>query len=209
MARAPGIIRDSIVSYLSDLNGDASIAEINEAVNRKLGSVSTSSVRSYLGLNVPQLFERTTRGRYRLKVRGGPSVFQVNLSPTVHHGKATLYHADCFDWLAKATPNSIHAVVTDPPYGIVEYSEKELTKLRAGSGGVWRIPPSFDGHRRSPLPRFTVLGDQDRRELHAFFRRLGTLIGRVVVPGANIVIASNPLLSHIVADSMADRKSVV
>lgn len=93
-------------------------------------------------------------------------------------------------------------MVTDPPYGLVEYTAKETAKLRAGKGGVWRIPPSFDGHQRSPLPRFTVLTDTDRQALHAFFKRFGTLVARVAVPGANIVIASNPLLAHIVSEAM-------
>ena len=72
-------------------------------------------------------------------------------------GKATLIHADCFDWLPQQHDNSIHAVVTDPPYGLHEYSPEQQAKLRKGRGGVWRIPPSFDGHVRSPLPRFTTL----------------------------------------------------
>ena len=101
-------------------------------------------------------------------------------------------------------PASIHAVVTDPPYGLVEYSDQEQTKLRRGKGGVWRVPPSFDGHKRAPLPRFTVLDADDHADLHAFFRRLGGLLLRVLVPGGNVVVASNPLLSHIVASAMAD-----
>jgi len=112
--------------------------------------------------------------------------------------------ADCFDWLAQREPCSIHAVVTDPPYGLIEYSEKEQVKLRNGRGGVWRIPPSFDGHKRAPLPRFTVLDEEDRKELYLFFKRLGISLRRVTVPGANIVVASNPLLAHIVASSMAE-----
>ena len=86
-------------------------------------------------------------------------------------GKAQLVPADCFDWLEQRDACSIHAVVTDPPYGLIEYTEKEQQKLRKGRGGVWRIPPSFDGHQRAPLPRFTVLDDGDRKALHAFFKR--------------------------------------
>lgn len=81
-------------------------------------------------------------------------------------GLATLYRADCFEWLAAREPCSVHAIVTDPPYGLVDYTAKEQGKLRAGMGGVWRIPPSFDGHKRSPLPRFTVLTDADRKALY-------------------------------------------
>jgi site-specific DNA-methyltransferase (adenine-specific) len=66
------------------------------------------------------------------------------------------------------------------------------------------MPPSFDGHRRSPLPRFTVLDEEDRQRLHIFFKKLGTLLNRVLVPGGNVVVASNPLLSHIVASAMSE-----
>src|SRR5262249_1649825 len=119
-------------------------------------------------------------------------------------GKARLHHTDCFAWLAARKPSSIHSVVTDPPYGLVEYTGKEQAKLREGRGGVWRIPPSFDGHRRAPLPRFTVLDADDLKQLHAFFKRLAAGLGRVLVPGANVVVASNPLLSHIVAAAMSE-----
>ncbi len=119
-------------------------------------------------------------------------------------GKASLFRTDCFEWLAQCEPLSIHAVVTDPPYGLVEYTEKEQTKLRNGRGGVWRIPPSFDGHKRAPLPRFTVLDNDDRAQLYVFFKRLGLSLVRVTVPGANIIVASNPLLCHLVASAMSE-----
>jgi site-specific DNA-methyltransferase (adenine-specific) len=119
-------------------------------------------------------------------------------------GNSRLILADCFEWLADCKPCSIHAVITDPPYGLVEYSDQEQAKLRKGRGGVWRIPPSFDGHRRAPLPRFTVLDGEDRRELHDFFQRLSGLLIRVIMPGANVVVASNPLLAHIVASAMSE-----
>jgi DNA modification methylase len=205
MAHAPGFIRDSIVEYLAAIGGEASIAEIRAAVRRKLGSAPASSVRSYLNLNTPELFERgSKRGRYRLRINGHSHGPGPQMEPIAAIGKATLYQADCFQWLERQSPNSVHAVVTDPPYGLLEYSEKEQAKLRTGRGGVWRIPPSFDGHRRSPLPRFTILDQEDLSALQAFFQRLGLLLARVVVPGANIVIASNPLLAHVVAGAMVE-----
>lgn len=208
MTLAPGVIRDSIVDFLSGIGGDASTDEIMTAVQSKLGEVAPSSVRSYLNLNTPKTFERTSRGRYRLNhhghlhqiVKGTPS----KEAAAYVVDKASLYHADCFDWLSQQPPASVHAVVTDPPYGLVEYTAKETAKLRAGKGGVWRIPPSFDGHQRAPLPRFTVLTDEDRRDLHDFFKRLALLITRVAVPGANVVVASNPLLAHIVGGAMSE-----
>lgn len=204
MTAAPGTVRDAIVDFLSALAREASIAEIVSAVGKQCGPTPASSVRSYLNLNTPGLFERTGRGRYRLTAasRTPPRLAKADAFVTFH--KASLYHADCFDWLADREPRSIHAVVTDPPYGLVEYSGKEQTKLRSGRGGVWRIPPSFDGHKRSPLPRFTVLTPEDRIALHAFFKTFAMLLSRVCVPGANIVVASNPLLAHVVAAAMAE-----
>lgn len=204
MTQAPGLIRDSILGFLSSRSDDASVKEIYGAVAREIGVVSQSSVRSYLNLNVPEIFQRTARGRYQLKMDRQPCGDQIKLTPAVCIDRSKLYHADCFQWLEQQSSSSIHAVVTDPPYGLIEYSEKEQIKLRSGRGGIWRIPPSFDGHQRSPLPRFTVLTDEDRRGLYIFFKRLGALLYRVTVPGGNVVIASNPLLSHIVASSMSE-----
>lgn len=109
-----------------------------------------------------------------------------------------LYLADCLSWMEKRAENSIHAIVTDPPYGLREYTPEEKVKLRNGHGGVWRIPPSFDGCRRRPLPRFTVLTEADRERLSSFFFEFARRAIRVLVPGGHLFIATNPLLSHLV-----------
>lgn len=198
MVRPPGEIRDAIIDYLRFRGReDASITEIVEAVGATLGGVATSSVRSSLNLHVRSLFERTGMGRYRLH-QADVNVAHVALAPPIKLGKAQLLHADCFTWLESQAENSLHACVTDPPYGVVEYSSKEVEKLRAGKGGVWRIPPSFDGHKRSPVPRFTTLSWSDRLALEVFFERLARLLAKVLVPGGNVVVASNPLLAHLI-----------
>ncbi len=110
-------------------------------------------------------------------------------------------NVDAFEWLKSAPMNSIEAVVTDPPYGLVEYSDKELTKLKNGKGGIWRLPPSFDGSKRMPLPRFTVLTESDQKSLRDFSFRLATLLKCVLVPGGHVFIATNPLISHLVYES--------
>lgn len=107
----------------------------------------------------------------------------------------TLIKADALSWLQHLPPCSIHAVVTDPPYGLIEYASRDHRKLRAGRGGVWRIPPALDGVKRRPLPRFTVLSATQHDELSQFFTALGTALSRVLVPGAHVFVASNPLLS--------------
>ena len=106
-----------------------------------------------------------------------------------------IHHVDAFEWLASTQMNSIEAVVTDPPYGLVEYSDKELTKLKNGKGGIWRLPPAFDGNKRMPLPRFTVLTATDQKSLRDFSFRLASLLKCVLVPGGHVFIATNPLIS--------------
>jgi DNA modification methylase len=202
MSLAPGQVRDSIVGYLEAV-GCAQLDEIYRFVANELGEVPASSVRSYLNLNCPGKFARTAKGQYAL---AGPQVSPAEMPTPVTKqeiGQSTLYVADCMGWLAARQENSIHAVITDPPYGLHEYTAKEQGKLRAGRGGVWRIPPSFDGHQRSPVPRFTVLTDDDRATLQVFFKTWARLLYRVVVPGGNVAVASNPLLSHLVSNALA------
>lgn len=103
--------------------------------------------------------------------------------------------SDALRFLADLPANSIHAVVTDPPYGIVEYDEKNHEKLRKGRGGVWRIPPSFDGAKRKPLPRFTVLRKEEIANLHGFFSSVASGLLKALVPGGHVFIASHPLVS--------------
>ncbi len=209
LKHSPGTVRDAIVACLESARGDASVSEIRRSVEARIGDVPASSVRSYLRLR-PDMFERTRHGRYQLTREQDfattvtPSKSSGDFKPVLIRGKATLYRDDCFDWLERREENSIHAVITDPPYGLVEYTEVEQRKLREGKGGVWRIPPSFDGHRRSPLPRFTTLGAADLEHMREFFERFGRSISRVLVPGAHVFVASNPLVSHIVASALAD-----
>ncbi len=116
-----------------------------------------------------------------------------------------LHHIDCLKWLDTQPANSFEAIITDPPYGLKEYSSEEQAKLRNGNrGGMWRIPPSIGGNTRSPLPRFTVLTEQDLKSLYQFFHVWGTKTLRVVVPGAHMFIATNTFLSHILCAALTD-----
>lgn len=121
------------------------------------------------------------------------------MSKRFKYKTCTLVHDDCFAWLRKREPQSIHAVVSDPPYGIVEYTPEQQAKLRAGKGGVWRIPPTFDGHTRAPLPRFTTLTHAQLDGMRSFFGEWAALVERVLVPGGHVIVASNPLVTHIIA----------
>jgi DNA modification methylase len=217
--RKPGAVRDAIMETLAYRTQGATVAEIAKEVSERIGPTAASSVRSYLRLNTPKLFRKIDRGHYvvreeaqtTLAFANGARTEPIRIAPSAaialereafRFGNATLIHGDCFDWLAKAPTNSVEAVVTDPPYGLVEYSEQEQNKLREGRGGVWRIPPSFDGNKRAPLPRFTVLSREDIGELERFFFSWARLLLPVVVPGGHVLVASNPLLSFVVANAV-------
>lgn len=203
----PGEIRDAILEVLAADLEPVPLREIEARVSAKLADVPASSVRSYLRLNTPDLFDRPARAHYMLREQAvlpyGVDADSHPQRPSFSFGKATIYHDDCFNWLRTREPQSVQAVVTDPPYGLVEYSATQQQKLRQGCGGVWRIPPSFDGSKRSPLPRFTVLRDRDLRALDAFFHTWARLLLPALVPGATVVVATNPLLSYLVSGALA------
>lgn len=186
----------------------ATAQEVRAGVTARIGQVPASSIRSYLQLNTPGHFARSDRGQYLLdesflRPPSTPKPVARPVRKPFQYGKSLLVQGDCMDWLRARAPNTVHAVVTDPPYGLHEYSEEQQEKLRNGKGGVWRIPPAFDGVQRSPLPRFTVLTKGDLKELEDFFCLWARALAPALVPGANVVVASNPLLSHIVSGSLA------
>jgi site-specific DNA-methyltransferase (adenine-specific) len=140
----------------------------------------------------------TTREAPPLRVREEESTYSAGAA------RYELVEGDCFSWFTQRRPNTVHAIVTDPPYGLKEYTAEEKAKLRRGKGGVWRIPPTLDGCARRPLPRFTVLSEEEKRDLRSFFSRWATSALRVLVPGGHVFIATNPLLSHLVYIAMIE-----
>jgi site-specific DNA-methyltransferase (adenine-specific) len=119
-------------------------------------------------------------------------------------GASRLVHADCFEWLSRVPRNSLHAIVTDPPYGVKEYDFDQLEKRANGNGGIWRIPPSFDGHTRSPLPRFTALDAGERERLRRFFVEWARVVTQALRPGGHVFIASNSFLAQLVYASLVE-----
>jgi len=119
-------------------------------------------------------------------------------------GRSLIIKADCFEWLKRIPENAIHAVVTDPPYGVKEYEIEQIKKRENGNGGIWRIPPSFDGCQRAPLPRFTALSEKERKFLRSFFVEWGRLVARVLRPGGHVIIASNSFLSQMVFAALVE-----
>jgi len=204
---APGIIRDAIISVLTQATHALSVKQIESLARSRIGDVAPSSIRSYLRLNTPGVFSRVERGKYVLSSRQpllvGSDETIADERPEFAYGRSRLVNGDCFEIMGQLQDESFHAIVTDPPYGLHEYTPEQQAKLRAGKGGVWRIPPSYDGNKRSPLPRFTTLTDGQLSELREFFTDWGIVVLRKLVPGGNCVVASNPLLSYIVSDALA------
>lgn len=119
-------------------------------------------------------------------------------------GNSQILHADCLEWFARVNENSLHAVVTDPPYGVKEYDSEQLRKMKNGRGGIWRIPPSFDGHARSPLPRFTALDAEARRRLREFFVEWVRLVERALRPGGHVLVATNAFIAELLYESLVE-----
>lgn len=119
-------------------------------------------------------------------------------------GQSLTLHADCFEWLGRIPENSLHAVITDPPYGVKEYDFDQIEKRANGNGGIWRIPPSFDGHTRAPLPRFTALSDTERATLRRFFAEWARQVCHALRPGGHVFIASNAFLSQLVFSALVE-----
>ncbi len=205
----PGQVRDAILEVLEEASGSLTVAEICRRASGAAGPVPRSSVQSYLSLNTPGLFAREDRGLYRIAGQrdlslptSAPSA-EPSYKEPFRFGGATLFNDEALHWLDQRPPRSVHAVVTDPPYGLHEYSPEQQRKLRDRKGGVWRLPPSFDGHRRSPLPRFTTLTPVQLEELDRFFHEWGRRLRPRLVPGAHVFVASSPLLSFIVANALS------
>jgi DNA modification methylase len=122
--------------------------------------------------------------------------------PVCTFRRATYYHGDCFDWLKQRRANSIHGVVTDPPFAL-EYTSRELEMKRNGNkGGVWRLPPAFDGYEREPLPRFTTLSGPALARVSDFLAEWADLLMRPLVPGAHVLVASTPILSKVATEAI-------
>lgn len=158
---------------------------------RRTGTVTRQSKRSARGVPWRDRLESEIAENWA-RLAGHGDQLRCNLS-----GHAVYVLDDAVHWLSEAPASAVQAIVTDPPYGLVEYSRKNLQKKSHGRGGVWRIPPSFDGVHRRPLPRFTVLSEDEIGQLHSFFSAFAFGALRILVPGGHLFLASNPLLSTV------------
>jgi site-specific DNA-methyltransferase (adenine-specific) len=119
-------------------------------------------------------------------------------------GNSLIVHANCFEWMGRLPENSLHGILTDPPYGVKEYEFDQLEKRANGNGGIWRIPPSFDGHTRAPLPRFTALNEKERKQLYRFFVEWAKVAKHALRPGGHVFIACNSFLCQFVYSALVE-----
>jgi site-specific DNA-methyltransferase (adenine-specific) len=113
-------------------------------------------------------------------------------------GPTVAIQAEALTWMETLPETCLHAIVTDPPYTLKEYTLDEISRREEGRGGVWRIPPTFDGCRRAPLPRFTVLTTADLHRLETFFYQWGQLAHRVLLPGGHVFLSTTPMVSPMI-----------
>jgi site-specific DNA-methyltransferase (adenine-specific) len=119
-------------------------------------------------------------------------------------GQSMIVHADSFEWMGSIPENSIHGIVTDPPYGVKEYEFDQLEKRANGNGGIWRIPPSFDGSVRQPLPRFTALNEKERKQVSRFFTEWAKVAVHALRPGGHVFIACNSFMAQMVYSALVE-----
>ena len=72
-------------------------------------------------------------------------------------GEYSVYHTDALEWLSRAAPNSIQAVVTDPPYGLLGYElagGSQGQEIRSLEAPVDRIRGEIQDLVRQPRPGY-------------------------------------------------------
>lgn len=151
-----------------------------------------------------QIAQNQRRG-YSAAVNSRSPLLRLALDYDSHQiGRSMLIHADCFEWLGAIPRNSLHAIVTDPPYGVHEYNFDQLEKRANGNGGIWRLPPTLGGHTRSPLPRFTAFSRKELDEIRRFFIEWSKVALHALRPGAHVLIASNAIISQLTWSALVE-----
>ncbi len=107
---------------------------------------------------------------------------------------STILQGDCLDLMLEIADQSVHLIVTDPPYGLdgmgSDWNAAALDKRKSKAGVVGGLPTGmkFD-------PKQGVV-------LQAFFEKVSDQAMRVLYPGAFFLVFSAPRLSHRMATAM-------
>ena len=128
-----------------------------------------------------------------------PLNFEQALAATVHSESPqtfiNLVLGDCRDTIPDIKPESIHLVVTDPPY----YLDGLDTDWRKGTGETPRATGAVGG-----LPVGMKFDPKQGRNLQAFMERVGLSLMDAMAPGGFAVVFSQPRLAHRMAVGLED-----
>ncbi len=106
-----------------------------------------------------------------------------------------LVTGDCIEKLPEIDAESVHLIVTDPPY----YLDGLDTDWRKGTGETPRATGAVGG-----LPVGMKFDPKQGRDLQAFMEQTGALMLDALVPGGFAVVFSQPRLAHRMAAGLED-----
>ena len=117
------------------------------------------------------------------------------VQPVVPQVYIDLVEGDCFEVMPEMDSDSVHLVVTDPPYHL------------DGLDGTWR--KGMDDAPRATgsvggLPVGMKFDSRQGKALQTFMERAGELMLDVLVPGGFAVVCSQPRLAHRMAVGLED-----
>jgi site-specific DNA-methyltransferase (adenine-specific) len=115
---------------------------------------------------------------------------------------AVMVHAPYEEWILGVPDESIHVIITDPPFSVREFDEDNIKELENGNL-VWQdFRRMDDGHVRAPQPVFHTLSVGQKDEIRDFFRDFSYNSSRILIPGAFVLMACHSSLLHLVLPSM-------
>ena len=106
-----------------------------------------------------------------------------------------LVHGDCLDKLPEIEPESVHLVVTDPPY----FLDGLDAKWRKGGADAVKGTGAVGG-----LPVGMKFDPEQGRRLQVFMGRCGAFMFEAMKPGSFAAVFSQPRLSHRMAAGLED-----
>lgn len=130
--------------------------------------------------------------KHQIHITGGEGI--ANLANGEDKPFIALAKGDCTELLSYVKSESVHLVVTDPPY----FLDGLDTAWKKGNGGP-RGTGSVGG-----LPIGMKFDPQKGYDLQAFMEKVGTLLLRAMKPGAFAAVFSQPRLAHRMAAGLED-----
>lgn len=106
-----------------------------------------------------------------------------------------LFEGDCRINLQYLKPDSVHLIITDPPYflnGLDDEWSKGQTDSVKGTGSVGGLPVGMK------------FDSKQGRELQKFIHYIGELMIPAICPGGFVIVFSQPRLSHRMAVGLED-----